>query len=461
MLINEFLSILHFFNLQLFPRLSNLMFIGAGGEAAPTISIWLRPTLKCLDVELTSPSENVCNFMLKSLSQQTPRLTSLSIWFDRLGFSLFVAVDALAIGIQGLLHLTCFKSDWEVIFWPSLWSQLAVLPALEELESLHVDGMPGTDFPFDANTWSTLLSSQLDSSFQSLEVFTGPMPYWLVAEVFQSSRVPSLKHLNLMVTGMPQSEDIILPVHSDHSHLGSIVLNICDWTPPPSSFDQFRPPSCLEVLAIWTQDVLPISNRQLLNLCGTLPRLKCLELAPYSHYSTRVPHITLKVIPRLVNTCPKLEDLHLFLDTNLSSVHSFDGHTSLSHGLNHLNFGISPVKDALEVAAFLSILFPSSCLTPRINDGDSDHYFGWDFPSDDAVTADRAEEWSEVKRMLNLLQRRMMGALRGRDQRKKSKLRDQADGQQVSAQSSYDAAEDDDDNEEAELDSDRMDGSEV
>src|SRR5258708_3171277 len=434
-LMNEFLSILHFFNLHLFPHLSDLTFSSVGTEAAPTISIWLRPTLKHLDVDLTDPSENVCNFMVKSLSQQTPGLTSLSKMFSRLDFSPLVIVDALATGIQGLLHLTLLSSEWQVMFRPSLWSQLAVLPALEELDGFQVNQVSAMDFPFDVNTWSTSLSLRLDSSFQSLKCFTGTTPCWLVAEIFQLSRMSSLEQLYLMVTGMPQSEDIsFLPVHSDHRHLETIVLNFCDWTFPPSSFDHFRPPSCLEGLAIWTRDVLPINNRQLLDLCNTLPCLKYLELGP-CHHPTTVPYITLEVIPGLVKACPKLEDLYLFLDTNLSSVCSFDGYTSLTHNLNSLDFGASPVENALEVAAFLSILFPSDHLTPVINDDPFQHFYNWEIPElpDDAVTADRAEKWSEVKEMLNLLQRRLMG----RDRRRKSKLlklqsklRDQADGQE-------------------------------
>ncbi len=47
---------------------------------------------------------------------------------------------------------------------------------LESLACLRINGMPDVDLPFDSDTWSTSLSMQWDSSFQSLKVFDGRMP---------------------------------------------------------------------------------------------------------------------------------------------------------------------------------------------------------------------------------------------------------------------------------------------
>ncbi len=90
------------------------------------------------------------------------------------------------------------------------------------------------------------------------------------------------------------------------------------------------------------------------------------------------------------------------------------GYASLSHRLSTLNFGASQVQDSLEVAAFLSILFPSARLAPRINENDSYRTcfgtWGAGFYRD-MVLRKRMDEWTRVKETLNLLQRRATGPL--------------------------------------------------
>ncbi|KAK7040481.1 hypothetical protein R3P38DRAFT_420504 [Favolaschia claudopus] len=345
----------------LLPNLQSLSWMASTRKNFPDIDLFLAPRLTSIQLVFPGFDEQYLA-VLRTISNSRSNLTSIQISFHKedplspniqSSFSNFVCcfqslnspILHTAIDAESIIHLGRIPSLERLVLSPADSSSLAQLPESELFPNLRVQfGCTGQS--------------------HNLEYLTGLARSWAQSPL----RWFDVDIRIALDTPPPSSsfEELFCALSEHCSHEAFRELSLCISVHPHPALD---PTTCLafgRVLApllpfFALEDVYIIfpdgyrsNDEDILALASSWPKLKRLLLV--GHDELQPCEATLNSLLSLAKYCPDLDTLILNFDA--TSIPALDGEIVIQSALKVLNVECCLIRNAEEVARFISSLFP-------------------------------------------------------------------------------------------------------
>ncbi|KAF8342721.1 uncharacterized protein EI90DRAFT_3030012, partial [Cantharellus anzutake] len=427
-LISEFTQAVQFLHSPLFPHLVSLDCVLYGPDATRSSGVWLVTRPSNITLSILDSTEAVYLPVIRSLYHHGASLTSLSLHIgETSGFS-EAFNDCFSSVLKQLVNLVCLSADWKFLFTPIVWTCIAQLPSLREINSPFLQKGFRLDI-FGSSAWDGFEPPTLETPFPSLHTIEIAIPSQLAVIVLGYYPLGGVRFLRMLLTDEddPSTEQSLVQIVTMCTGLHGLLL-----VTPGLKFPVLKLPLSpnLTHLVVCTDGVETINNTDLVNLCSKMPNLEVLGLIPtevqiHLEDNNYPPGLTLEVIRSIANVCPRLERASLYIDTDVSgSQFSLDDPPLPSnHPLSTLCFAPSQVRNHSEVAMYLCAMFQDAQRTPTIMAPAFNFYdhFIWDGPHHNTFR-DSEVEWGRVAELMHSLRRRVIPSFRSRLAQKDAEL---------------------------------------
>ncbi|KLO05100.1 hypothetical protein SCHPADRAFT_1003054 [Schizopora paradoxa] len=356
-----------------------------------------------------SPQEIVP--LLEEATWRSPNIASLTVDSGSTSFDADVNASLLS-STSKMLKLT--RTTWPSCFLSAqLLSVLEALPDLQTvsilddtyLEGSESDGtLPRTVEPgrFPQLT-SLMLQCSLDELCRYLSHANGIAPglLHLSIDIILKTRPVALQNtLVKIAAAFPTLTSLAITRREDLS----IFDDDDESTRSPLHYQNLRPVTTMPHLQSFQlnfEGVVSLTNAELCSLLARCPSMKILKLN-HEPMDLKQTMLTINVLPMIAKLCPQLEDLALYVNTDVDPLEPSSLFTFKN--LKTIDLGLSILESKGVVARLLAQVLPRGCKlvsNPAFHLDAEDHFAYGDEDSD--VRDERRNEWVQLSEWISIM----------------------------------------------------------
>ncbi|KLO14237.1 hypothetical protein SCHPADRAFT_927964 [Schizopora paradoxa] len=358
----------------IFPRLRDLIFEGDIIADYPWLKFFiafLHEGLQELYIQITEFAPDEALNLLEEAVWRSPNITDLSITsiFFEQGDNI---VASIASSLSTMHKLTQFKTG-SCLLGPQILSTLDQLPNLRKVQFYedtyrqgHVPNgvLPQSILPDPfPQLVDLMLQCSLSELCRYLSLGSDIAPSLLILDIdvvsgFKPSTLQDT--LDKIAEAFPLLEFLEITRREDFIAFEGTAEDL-EGAASPLMHSNLVPLTSMRALKTFylrCDGVVSMTNSELCQLLSQCPSLRRLDLN-HEPMVLSPTDLTINVLPMLAQACPQLENLALYVNTEVERLDpaSFDTFKNLQE----INFGISVVEDKYLITKLLTQFLPQSC----------------------------------------------------------------------------------------------------